>query len=1167
MEHKHLAQLQAQLADIPHPFFVGTLNGQILFFNEYFGSALGYEVHELSGISWKDHLTPAEQWNKENQYLSKLITNNLPCHYNKQFIHRRGYLISTSVTAMILPLIENLQPLLFLLAFPDRENDSFEPAVQPQLYEEPMINHIDVLNSVNVLFYTYDLNGRITYINNQVLDLLGYQPYEIQGRNLWEFVPEKHQGYFIEELQRRIKSGKKGTYLNKIINRDGVERIYKIIASPIIWNDRIVGEMALGEDITEARHMEKALRQSNDRLLKMREELVAANQQLMAVEEELRAQLEESEQNRDALTDAHQRLETILNFLPDPTYVIDRQGRVLIWNHAMEELTGLKVRDMLGRDNLEYAVPFFGRRLPMLIDMALNPENNCNHNILIHKGENDTLFAELFCPQLGVKGRYLSCKSSPLRDRSGNLVGAIETIRDVTERKQAEKALFESEQKYRNMIERLEDGYFEVDLEGNFTFINRYLGEKVGYRQEELLGKNYSMVMDEANANRVKTTFNRVYRTGKPMRDFEWYVKRRKGGQFVVESTVLPIKDNDVIIGFRGIVSDVTDRKKAEEALQISESNLRKQVHYLNTLINNLHEMFFTYDLEGRMLFVNKKAFEVVGYHPEEMEGVHISKFVVPAFREQVYEGIRTRIEEGRSGSYELPIIHKNGSERIIKLNASPLFGDNKQVVGGMVLAEDITERKRAQQALEISEAQYRAIVEDQTELICRWLPDRTLTFVNEAYCRFFQKTRDHILEERLQIPVHPDDKAWVNQKISYLSPASQSCTLEYRVIMPGGIIRWLQCTYRAIFDVFENVIEYQSVGRDITEQKSAQERLTFLSQHDSLTGLYNRLYFEQELKRLEGTTEMVGLIMCDVDGLKLINDTLGHDQGDRLLRVVSNVMKTCFRGNDILARVGGDEFAAIIPHASIKLLEGRIEAIRAAVQTYNEKNHDFPISVSLGYAYRKSPEMPVTELFKEADNNMYREKLHSGRSDRNTIIHTLIKSLEFRDYVNDGHIDRLQSWTEAVAREIGLPDRVVKDLRLLAQFHDIGKVGVPDFILFKTGLLNEEEQQIMQRHCEIGHRIALSAPELLLIADWILKHHEWWNGKGYPLGLCGEEIPLECRIITIADAFDAMTNDRPYRKAMSWESAIDELKRYAGIQFDPQLVEVFIRVVSGQGS
>jgi PAS domain S-box-containing protein len=389
--------------------------------------------------------------------------------------------------------------------------------------------------------------------------------------------------------------------------------------------------MALAEDVTESRQMEKDLRQTYADLLRIREELIAANQQQLATEEELRAQLDESEKNKDALSEAHLRLQTIMNFLPEPTFVIDRNSRVTLWNHAMEELTGIKARDILGKGNYEYAIPFFGRRLPMLIDLAINPQLAENARIKISKKEKETLFAEIYCPQLGVGGSYLSSKSTPLWDRSGNLVGAIETMRNITERKKVEQALYESEEKYRNMIERIDDGYFEVDLAGNFQFVNRYLAEQTVYKNEEILGMSFRAFMDDDNVERVKKTFQQVYKTGKTVRDFEWHVKRKNGKDMVVESTVMPIKDGKKVIGFSGLIRDISARKKAEQALQTSENNLRKQVNYLNTLIDNLHEMFFTYDREGCITFINKKSFDLIGYHSaEEVLGRHVSDFVKP---------------------------------------------------------------------------------------------------------------------------------------------------------------------------------------------------------------------------------------------------------------------------------------------------------------------------------------------------------------------------------------------------------------------------------------------------------------------------------------------------------------------------------------------------------
>ncbi|MEW5761990.1 MAG: PocR ligand-binding domain-containing protein [Bacillota bacterium] len=353
---------------------------------------------------------------------------------------------------------------------------------------------------------------------------------------------------------------------------------------------------------------------------------------------------------------------------------------------------------------------------------------------------------------------------------------------------------------------------------------------------------------------------------------------------------------------------------------------------------------------------------------------------------------------------------------------------------------------------------------------------------------------------------------------------------------------------------------------RDIGLRKEMEEQLRFLSMHDPLTGLYNRAYFEEEMRRLDGPRHRpVSIIVADLDGLKIVNDTLGHDRGDDYLCAAAAVIKSAFREEDCVARVGGDEFAVLLPHTDRAAAEAACRRIREAADRYNAANPLVPLSLSIGCATAVDMPPSLGQVYKDADDAMYREKILHRSSIRHTLIQTLNTALAARDFITEGHAARLEELSVRLGKAVGLPEEKLDNLRLLARFHDIGKVGVPDGILFKPGPLTPEERREMQRHCEIGHRIALASPLLAPIADLILMHHEWHNGQGYPLQLKGGSIPVECRILAIVDAYDAMTSDRPYRKAMPPEKAREELLRGAGTQFDPELVRIFLAVLDGQ--
>lgn len=353
-------------------------------------------------------------------------------------------------------------------------------------------------------------------------------------------------------------------------------------------------------------------------------------------------------------------------------------------------------------------------------------------------------------------------------------------------------------------------------------------------------------------------------------------------------------------------------------------------------------------------------------------------------------------------------------------------------------------------------------------------------------------------------------------------------------------------------------------VFRDFSEKKQKQEEIEFLSYHDQLTGLYNRRFYEEELIRLDVEKSLpLTIVMGDVNGLKLVNDSFGHVMGDQLLKKVAEVLKKSCRSCDIIARLGGDEFVIILPNTDDTGAEKIIKRIKEL--SLRENVAGINLSVSVGYDIKKNEYESIGDVFKSAEDQMYRNKLSVSSSMRSKTIDLIMSTLYEKNTREMLHSKRVGEICEAIALNLNFSKDDVNQIRIAGLMHDIGKIGVDENILNNPQKLNYDEWKEMKKHPEIGYRILSSVNEFSEIADYVLEHQEKWNGKGYPRGLKGQEISVQARIIAIADAYDAMTSERTYFKALSEEEAIHEIKRCADTQFDPAIAKLFVENILGQ--
>jgi diguanylate cyclase (GGDEF)-like protein/PAS domain S-box-containing protein len=716
------------------------------------------------------------------------------------------------------------------------------------------------------------------------------------------------------------------------------------------------------------------------------------------------------------------------------------------------------------------------------------------------------------------------------------------------------------EQALQLVVDNLPFDVWMKDIDGRYMAVNKSFIAYAGVPREAIIGATDHELYPSEEA-KIYLASDQAVLTGEQQGYFEAVVE----GKWKEEYKDIAIDDQGNLVGTTGFSRDITKRKQVERELEESERS--KAI-----LLSNLPGVAYRCknDENWTMTFLSDGCFELTGYYPEELlnnSEISYDELISPKFRDSVSAQWFEDIGANKKSDDEYVIITKSGEEKWVWEQSIPVPDKNGNLTESEGFILDITANKKVLEALDESEDRFRTVFEKAPIGIGIFNTNTGSMYqINPKFAEILGRTVEELATLDWQSYSHPEEIQENLDKLEQLKAKKiASFRMDKRYIRPDGSLVWVNMMIvpfkaETISDMHLCMIE------DITEKKQKEAEIIYLSYHDSLTGLYNRTFFEEEKRRFDSSRRLpMSVVMGDVNGLKLINDSFGHGAGDTLLREIGAVLKDTCRAEDVLARIGGDEFVIMLYNTGEAGAERLCQRIYKACRAYEKKpdKQTFYLSISLGHATKTTNDLSIDDLLREAEHMLYRKKNPERKKVRTTILNAVKKQLIAKNFESTAQHDNFHSLVMQLGEKLNLTSEEITQLQLLQETHDMGELSLGEKLLsIDLSSYSFEELEDYKKHAETGYRVALAVPEMNDIATDIFSHHEHWDGTGYPKGLKGEEIPFLARIICITDAYLELL--KKYEKAdlATAKNIENDLFDGSGTKYDPVILQEFLELI-----